>query len=104
MRGQVSLEILLGLLAWIAFIAVLASALFIAGRNAADAKDVAEMTAAVESVVNQAEQVQATGYTTYVAIENHRTRNGTISVDYKGKEIAGKTIVGVNEIVQGQPV
>lgn len=103
-KGQVSMELLIGLLAWIVFIAILTSALFAAGKNAASAKDVAEMNAAVQAIVNQAEQVQSTGYTTYVAIESHRTRNGTISVEYKRKEITGKTIVGVDEIVQGQPV
>jgi hypothetical protein len=65
---------------------------------------VVERSAAVREITNLAEQLQSTCYSTYVAVQNHKTKDGKISVDYKGREVVGKTIVGVDADVRSNPV
>ena len=104
-KGQASLELLTGFLAWAILIAILAGALFLAGQKAAQTGGVLQNEMAMRAITNQAEQLQSAGYTVHAGIANHRTKDGLITVDYKGKEIAGKTIVGMDKpLGGGQPV
>lgn len=104
MRGQATTEYLIGLLVWLAFVGFIAAAIFNFGQGAAMANDVAERNMQVREITNLAEQLQSTCYSTYVAVDSHKTRNGRISIDYRGREIVGRTIVGVEEDVRSNPV
>lgn len=103
-RGQVSIEFMLNLAVWLAFLSAIGISVMAMSEKVGEHGQRLEAMEKLNGISRELEGIQATGFTVSASMEKHKQVNGSIALPTEGnREIFEKTVYGV-EFVGGQPV
>ncbi len=103
MKAQASLEFMLNLVIWLAFLFLIITGLLTIANEINGQNSVLAKTATANEVSLRLEELQATGFTVYSPVAKHKLVGNEIVIDDNETEktIAVKTIYDVE--INGQP-